>query len=220
MLVKQHPGPNDCGIRFYRPKPFLFIGPAESKAEKSSAIQPVVIRLDYLPDYEEEYSIRMTPGLGQADLNVALEHGWNLTSVNAKTDQRYAEIIGSVAQLAGAASKLVYETKVTVDLDVPLGYYEAVLATNEMGRKQMLGWRYVGFMPFLTNPVNARIFRSSVPCGEGDLFALISEAGTLRMRRMSRLLEEKEHVITIPKEVPSSEVETIAAPAIRNADAE
>lgn len=116
MIVRKDPGPDDTGIRYYRPKPYLFIGPGAATKDSGSdsktpppksvepasyaadaatpdhtpkpALLPILMRIEYLPDYSDEYSINMTPGLGIAQLGVNLDHGWNLTSVNAKTDQK------------------------------------------------------------------------------------------------------------------------------------
>ena len=32
--------------------------------------------------------------------------------------------------------------------NIPFGFYEAVIARDPKGKKQLYGWRYVGFMPF------------------------------------------------------------------------
>lgn len=215
MVVTKNPGPSDKGIRFYRPKPYIFIGPAPPTTSSSSKNEPdgqtsaggrhsgdrlaawtaatdpapamsVVIRLEYLPDYSEEYSIRVTPGLGQSELNVSLQNGWNLTSVDAKTDQRYAEILGSLAQLLSAVPKAGAEMarNAQADNNVPLGYYEGVLAINERGCKELLGWRYVGFMPCYTCPVKANVYRTDAVCDDDHLYALVFEGGTLRFKTM------------------------------------
>lgn len=195
MVVRKHPGPKDTGIRFYRPKPYLFIGPAGAAKEGAEPVGeqltmlPVVMRVEYLPDYSEEYSIKMRPGLGTTKLTVALQDGWNLTSVNAETDQQYdeilksvADIIGSVGGLVGGRSKATYAGKATSD--VPLGYYEAVLACNECGTKEMIGWRYVGFMMGVACPVKATVMRDGYECGQEPLYKLVFKDKTLMMERM------------------------------------
>jgi hypothetical protein len=239
MVVTKDPKPHDKGIRFYRPKPYLFIGPAGGAVSSSSdkgggnkgdvppqealpappaeetqatsytegadgktklamtdppvlATVPVTMHIEYLPDYSEEYSIRVTPGLGQAELNVQLQNGWNLNSVDAKTDQKYAEIIGSVASLVGAVGKAGLKDEgpfshAQAESNVPLGYYEAVIAVNECGRKEMLGWRYVGFMPCFTCPVKACVHRDQVTCDDESMYALVFERGTLRMKKMAEM---------------------------------
>src|SRR5262245_40595565 len=97
--VVVHKNPKDCdrGIRYWRPKPYLFIGPAGSpdqanpkapdppsdEKKNPAAVAPtaampakangepaaenlfmkVAMEIKYLPDYNEEYSIRLKPGL-------------------------------------------------------------------------------------------------------------------------------------------------------------
>ncbi|HEY1599921.1 MAG TPA: hypothetical protein VGG64_09985 [Pirellulales bacterium] len=189
MIVRKDPAPNDTGIRFYRPKPYLFIGPAE-KADKPDQ---VTMKIEYLPDYSEEYSIRTKPGLGTTKMEVHLDQGWNLVSVNSETDQKYAEIIGSLAQLAGAAAKGAAGAPVaqtyggTVETNVPLGYYEAVLAVNECGKRELMGWRYIGFMPLPDCPIKASVCRDHVMCGQEPLFSLVYEGNKLKMKRMDQL---------------------------------
>ena len=237
MVVTKNPRPADKGIRFYRPKAYLFIGPsggaqpsdaqpsatdgakgtskakakpaayqevievrepipAPNEADSTLSDQPpdktamtVTMRIEYLPDYNEEYSIRVTPGLGQASLKVTLQNGWNLNSVEEATDQKYAEILGSVASLVGAAAKADIKPgyRTIADYDVPLGYYEAVIASDERGCRQMIGWRYVGFMLGFACPVKAYTNRTDVICDEGVMFALVFERGGLRMKRMQDL---------------------------------
>lgn len=248
MVVKKDPGPRDKGVRFYRPKPYLFIGPGgapESKPASKGAgaeeiqaevarltaavqangsaepgvseqlqklqtrldrvlqqlsliegklgdpgptLQPISIRLEYLPDYNEEYSVKVTPGLGTAKLTAQLQNGWNLTSLNVETDQQYDEIIGSVAELVGSVGKFAGAggtgTDGLAESNVPMGYYEAVIARNECGRKEMMGWRYVGFMPCQTCPVKAHVQRNQAICDDDHMYALTVVGGVLRMKKM------------------------------------
>lgn len=196
-IVKRDPGPNDTGIRFYRPRPYLLIAPAAAPADHGTDTQtvPVTIRLDYLPDYSEEYSIRVTPGLGQAELNATLENGWNLNSVQAKTDQRYAEIIGGVGSaLAGVPVAHLDKQEMAIlraQSNVPLGYYEGVIGCNELSRKELLGWRYVGFMPFRGCPVKAGVCRDEILCQEGTMYALLFKGGVLCMETLANAKAEQ-----------------------------
>lgn len=242
MVVRKDPGPRDHGIRYYRPKPYLFIGPGPAQGGQSdgqgspggggpggqqlrqgntpdgtpppeaipltggddqkSNVLPILMRIEYLPDYSEEYSIRMKPGLGTTKLTVNLQNGWNLVSVNTETDQQYAAIISSLAQLAGAAGGLVGgKTSAAAGLradggipglaecDVPLGYYEAVLAINECGRRELMGWRYVGFFPSIGCPVKAKVHRDAVFCEQEQMYAVVFEDNVLKMKKMDQLCE-------------------------------
>lgn len=209
VVVKKDPCKLDRGIRYWRPKPYLFIGPyggqqstatpaptgqsnqnsnstggggpTASKTNPSTGNQgqgavqladsnfiKVSMEIKYLPDYNEEYSIKLRPGIGTGSLGITLQDGWNLTSVNMQTDQKLPELISSIGGLIGAVTGKggaagggsTGTTKggggaggdmyVIVDTrpDVPLGFYEPIIATDPNGRKSMFGWRYVGFLPF------------------------------------------------------------------------
>ncbi len=233
VVVRKNPKPRDLGIRYYRPKPYLFISPAaasgpkastqtitlpkplEIKTSDSSAVdrpdfqlasfdpapgaaiqggavppatnqapgggitpalgadltaddskasdRPTAISMEikYLPDFAEEYSIRLMPGLGVGEMNVQLQDGWNLTSLGVKTDQQTDEIINSVANVidksGGAFGSRDASMSGIYATNIPFGFYEAVIAEDPCGRKQLYGWRYIGFMPFQTCPTQ--------PCG-------------------------------------------------------
>ena len=142
-----------------------------------SAPQKISIDLVYMPDFAEEYSVELKPGLGIGQLSMKLEDGWKLTTIGVETDQQVDEIIGSVAELveagtgfmksSGSAGLADAETKTcklagcneagVYATNVPFGFYEAVIACDPCGRKQLYGWRYVGFMPFQSCPTQ--------PCG-------------------------------------------------------
>jgi len=134
--------------------------------------QKISIDLVYMPDFAEEYSVELKPGLGVGELSMELEDGWKLTTIGIKTDQQVDEIISSVAELVEAGGGLVRggdrslaATKSGMPIceqgiyatNVPFGFYEAVIACDPCGRKQLYGWRYVGFMPFQSCPTQ--------PCG-------------------------------------------------------
>ena len=78
LRVRQSPGPKDTGIRYYRPKPYLRIEPASSvvaegkKITQTPSDEFVSISMEYLPDFSEEYSIEVCPGLGSANVTVGL----------------------------------------------------------------------------------------------------------------------------------------------------
>src|SRR5215207_8289449 len=60
--VTQNPGPHDNGVRYYRPKPYLMLTPADVVKEGTvvgSGAQTVKMSITYLPDYNEEYSIHV-----------------------------------------------------------------------------------------------------------------------------------------------------------------
>ena len=254
VVVKKDPGPPDRGVRFNRPKPYLYIGPAAPREKSSSGQQPgnrtprrggrateatgsptdngspsrpgragrgaqqpgladnnfikVVMEIKYLPDYNEEYSIKLRPGLGTGSLNFKLDDGWNLTSVGMQTDQKIPEIISSVANLVGAirgaptggassgaskartgAETLTENLSIIVDTrpDVPLGFYEPVIATDPHGRKSLFGWRYVGFMPFLGCPVDVCAAPKTVLCDQTDLWGIVATPNSIKFQRLGEI---------------------------------
>ncbi|TWU12609.1 hypothetical protein CA54_14330 [Symmachiella macrocystis] len=168
------------------------------------APQKISIDLVYMPDFAEEYSVELKPGLGIGELSMKLEDGWKLTSVGVKTDQQVDEIISSVAEVVEAGGGLIPkgtdETPVAdgqvgpqgiYATNVPFGFYEAVIACDPCGRKQLYGWRYVGFMPFQSCPTQ--------PCGMqtvgcetdvGTIFGLVWVNGILQFAEIGEIPRE------------------------------
>lgn len=215
--------PDDCteGIRYYRPKPYLFITAGgggggdptftttiqqhkelkikqvglesalpetaehtENREQDGSAPKNAVsIELVYLPDFSEEYAIDLRPGLGIGELNVQLENGWNLTTIGIKTDQQVDEIIGSVAEVVGAVPEAGWKRKppCIYATNIPFGFYEAVIARDPYGRKQLYGWRYVGFMPFQACPTDASGMEH-VCCDSTTIYGLVWVDNMLQFR--------------------------------------
>jgi len=160
------------------------------------------ISLMYMPDFAEEYSVRLCPGLGIGELSIELENGWNLTSVGMKTDQQTAEIITSAANLIGSVGKAagIGGTDATpianvLATNIPFGMYEAVIAQDPSGRKQLYGWRYVGFMPFQSCPVTA-CGMQSVSCHDPNaIYGLVMDnTGTMRFERIGEIPFMKQKV--------------------------
>jgi hypothetical protein len=193
--------PDDCntGIRYYRPKPYLYVGPARNF---STAGAPMVsIAVEYLPDYEEEYAIEINPGLGTTDTTVTLDNGWNLTSFAGKTDQKYAEILQSLSSMVTAAGGLARSNMapaaprdpgdVATPIDVPYGYYESVFWYDNCGKKHLYGWRYVG-MILSGCPVQACPALHDCYCDDPDEFwALIPGGSGLQFVRIADLKSGK-----------------------------
>ncbi|WP_157605443.1 hypothetical protein [Schlesneria paludicola] len=237
VLVRKDPSLKDKGIRYWRPKPYLFIGPAGSEPQASakpgdqskggnnetklvqdpdkptitevSNFTKVSMTIRYMPDYNEEYSIRMTPGLGIGKLDIVLQDGWNLTTVGIQQDQQTAAILNSVAGLISAvhggspaASKDTKNASFNGDSsgggveqifdasrDVPLGFYEPIIATDQCGRKSLFGWRYVGFMPYAGCPVEPCIGTPTVSCDPHELWGIFATKDALRFQRLSEMEE-------------------------------
>ena len=262
--VKKVRGDHTKGVRYYRPKPYLFItgeiasagadkepvmrvfqdSPIDVKvAEKptnaskialasakeppeiaeddprltqgggdkgidrkvaidSPTVQKISMKLEYLPDFSEEYAINLKPGLGSGKFDFKLENGWNLTSLNAETDQQTDEIIGSIGSLVGAAlplfgkaanksaDKRVQNTSecppTIYGSNVPFGFYEAVIACDPHGRKQLYGWRYVGFMPFQSCPVEPR-GAQQVCCDTQDIYGMVVVNNVLQFQKIHEI---------------------------------
>jgi hypothetical protein len=190
VIVRQNPTADDTGIRYYRPKPYLLI----SALAKDTTASPdyVSISLDYLPDFSEEYSIDVRPGLGIADVNVGLEDGWNLVSINQKLDSQTdenikatSELLKTIAGLSGPGSGAGQGTARPIIQvpahNVPLGYYEAVIGKNRHGKKQLFGFRYIGFLPFQACPLEL-CGSSSAACDNCMLYGLTFDSGVMTFK--------------------------------------
>ena len=206
VLVRQNPGPQDTGIRYYRPKPYLKVEPAGVSVTegRKTTVTPsdeyVSISLEYLPDFSEEYSIDVRPGLGVAEVSIALEDGWNLTAINQTLDSQTDENIEAIAELAKAAVKFVPSKSaesappgsskrfVVEATNVPIGYYESVISEDGCGRKRLYGWRYVGFLPFAACPTDM-CGTQHLPCSgvPSDLFGLVFRNGAVVFQRLDRI---------------------------------
>lgn len=193
VVVHSRPGPDDPGIRYYRPKPYLKIEPAEVAINsKTSAVTPGVVRISvvYLPDFSEEYSIDVRSGFGVADVSIKLEDGWNLTEISQDLDSQTDENIESISRLITAVGSAATsgggtqtDEAVTLTLparNVPLGLYEAVLGRDARGCKRLYGFRYVGFLPFSPCPTDMTGHEVGV-CGDPCqmLYGLIFDRGEM-----------------------------------------
>ena len=69
---------------------------------------------------------------------------------------------------------------------VPLGFYEAVVSRGPGCRKHLYGWRYVGFAPFNTCPLESTGL-GGTDCNSSDLFGLVFEDDTLDFKRIDEL---------------------------------
>jgi hypothetical protein len=138
VVITKNPGPCDEGLRYYRPKLYLLVAPGEDDG--------IAIDIKYLPDYSEEYSIRMTPGLNATtSFKPTLADGWNLIGFESETDQNLDDLVKSLAGVVPNMKLSAQPPK--ADVKVPIGFYEAVVGQDERGCKSLVGWRYVGFFP-------------------------------------------------------------------------
>lgn len=213
VRVRANPTAHDEGIRYYRPKPYLFVTSAgeittttDKEGTSSKKEVPderyVNIQLQYLPDFAEEYAIDVRSGFGIADVSITLEDGWNLTAINQKLDSQTDENIAAAAELikgvtgalnpgqgrgfSGDVSRnQTYEMKIRAT-NVPLGYYESVVGRDSCGRKQLYGFRYIGFMPFQSCPV--AMHGNEVNCCESAaLYGLVFDRGVMVFKPLGEI---------------------------------
>ncbi|MFY7953598.1 MAG: hypothetical protein ACOVT5_13920 [Armatimonadaceae bacterium] len=183
--VKKDPGLHDRGVRFYRPKPYLLLTPTQAAGDDQ-----VSISLQYLPDYSEEYSIHVRAGIGANKSKIKLDNGWNLTGIDYDVDSKTSENINAAANLLDKASKIIPSSQNSTGeavqvkaTNVPLGYYESVLSPGPDGRKQLYGWRYVGFLPYAQCPV-AMSGKGCADCQSEVMYGLVFENGVMTFKPM------------------------------------
>ena len=151
-VVRQNPGPDDRGVRYYRPKPYLLVQP--TPVNEDAAVRHdkyVQISLDYLPDFSEEYSIDVRTGLGRNKTSLKLTDGWNLTEINQELDSNFDENVKAIGDLLkSAAPGGIVPTAsepargpsmVVRATNVPIGYYESVIDRGPDCKKRLYGWR-------------------------------------------------------------------------------
>lgn len=81
------------GIRFYRPRPYLWV----TLTEKGGC----ALSVEYLPDTSQEYIIIPHTGVGTLKVAPTLAQGWNLTALDVTADSKTAEMVNSITGLAG-----------------------------------------------------------------------------------------------------------------------
>ncbi|HEY6563861.1 MAG TPA: hypothetical protein VIY86_05160, partial [Pirellulaceae bacterium] len=122
--------------------------------------------------------------------------GWNLTSLNVNIDSQFDENVGAVADLVSSAASAARSLSATGEsqavtvhaTNVPLGLYEAVLSPGPDGRKRLYGFRYVGFFPYATCPLES-CGVACTSCGDADLYGLVFEEGSMVFRPLPGLCE-------------------------------
>lgn len=241
-VVKKNPNSWDKGVRYYRPKPYLKLAPHLVKEAGKDALThdptSIEISLEYLPDFSEEYSIHVKSGFGSNNTSISLADGWNLTSLNVHVDSQTDENIAAVGSLLQGAAGLAKDALPSVPGDkfvvkatnVPMGYYESVIGVH-CGKKQLYGFRYVGFMPYAACPQLACGGAEPFNC-EGDLvYGLVFESGVMTFKSLGSVqaLSAKEGLNQFKSvkaiaaessatgdEVPAAEVGDLPAPLFSN----
>ncbi len=219
VCVTPNPGPRAKGVRYYRPKPYLKVVPAEVQVGRdANEIQPslVSISLEYLPDFAEEYAIDVRSGWGVADVSFKLEDGWNLTEISQDLDSQTDENVRAAGDLIRAVGSVVptgkqvdegdrnIEFKVPAS-DVPLGYYESVIGKGSDGRKRLYGFRYLGFLPYESCPTT---LGGSVQACCGDplmpLYGLTFEQGRMVFKQLPEIRASLVRPDTLPSADPTA----------------
>ena len=181
VVVRAHPGPHDNGIRYYRPKPYLKIEPAEVAVDKTrTELVPGMYRVSlvYMPDFSEEYALDVKTGFGTANVGIKLQDGWNLTEINQNLDSQTDENVKAIASLVDAIGPLAtaadndQQSKKQVSFtvsgrNVPIGFYESMIGRDPAGCKRLYGFRYLGFVPFSACPIDVG-GRGQACCGDGQ----------------------------------------------------
>lgn len=209
-------GPLDCGIRYYRPKPYLLIQPPNGAATDEF----VTLKLTWMPDFGEDYSVHIKGGIGTNTTTVTLKDGWQLNELNTDTDAKVDEFLGSISSLLGTKPALLgklgggdgsgaagssgpttrsYSCQVRAH-EVPIGFYEAVINPGPDGKKQLYGWRYVGFAPYGQCPIAAG-GAVQQPCESADLFGLIVVKGEMHFVRLPELATTRS-TVQVSKKAP------------------
>ncbi len=223
-IVRKNPSACDTGIRYYRPKPWLLVTPVEKvvEASKERTVFPgpdfVNIELQYLPDFSEEYSIDVRTGLGTNNTEIKLENGWNLVSIGQELDSNFDENVEAIASLAETAGKIAASGVDRFDggrgkahfmcpaSNVPIGYYESVIGCDPAGRKQLYGWRYIGFAPMQPCPVIASGGQWH-DCETEPLYGLVFRSG--------RMMFVPLHEAILPIDCPPADSGVADEPPIR-----
>lgn len=86
-------GGTEEGIRFYRPHPYLLV---TYEANATNKLKPVC-SIVWLPNMKDEYTIKVTPGIGAIETGFTLQNGWNLTQFGNKTDSKVPETLNAIS---------------------------------------------------------------------------------------------------------------------------
>ncbi len=184
--VVKNPSPADNGIRYYRPKPYLLVTPADATGRM------VKLEVLQLPDYCEEYSIHPK---GKKPPAVQLKDGWNLVGVGGPAPAASPE----PPPAAPPTDPLKLPEAVLVAGNVPIGLYESVF--DYAGPVKFLkGWRYVGFSPWgggLPNGTDAQalanVRNGCPPCVgpgsviQGPLYGIVFFNGAMTFRQIDEI---------------------------------
>lgn len=185
--VVRNPSPDDNGIRFYRPKPYLLVTPADSTGRM------VKLEVLQLPDYCEEYSIHPR---GKKPPGVQLKDGWNLVGVGGPAPPPSKE---EPAPAPPPTDPMKLPEYVLAAGNIPIGLYESVFDVAGPA-KFLKGWRYVGFSPWGGGPPSGtdaagmeNLRKGCPPCvsqgsvAQGPLFGIVFFNGAMTFRQIDEI---------------------------------
>lgn len=187
VRVVKNPDEGDPGVRYYRPKPYLLVTPADPTGRM------VNLKLEYLPDYAEEYSVHVR---GKAA--VSLKDGWNLVGLTTKGSPPPPPAKDEPPAPAPAPAPPVLPQAVVAATNVPMGYYESVYELIGP-TKYFKGWKYIGFT--VLGPTKPGICRkpesagahgtgnNGVPgeCYMGPLYGMVFFNGVMTFRQVEEI---------------------------------
>ncbi len=212
--VHKDPGPHDKGVRYYRPKPYLLLKPMMAKDQPVEGY--VTIEQVTLPDFSEEYSIHVCTGLGTNNTEINLEDGWNLTGLNVKLDSQFDENLRATADLVKAVPTMASAADIRMPVkasNVPLGLYEAVISKGPDCTKRLYGFRYVGFMPYSSCPIEVSGLEHQ-HCQSSVVYGLAFEDGAMVFRSLGELADPRHANTTRVKIDAAATQATTAEPAM------
>ncbi|MHB1559288.1 MAG: hypothetical protein ACYC61_17700 [Isosphaeraceae bacterium] len=185
--VVRNPSPDDNGIRFYRPKPYLLVTPADPTGRM------VKLEVLQLPDYCEEYSIHPR---GKKPPGVQLKDGWNLVGVGGPAPPPSKE---EPAPAPPPTDPMKLPEYVLAAGNIPIGLYESVFDVAGPA-KFLKGWRYVGFSPWGGGPPSGtdaagmeNLRKGCPPCvsqgsvAQGPLFGIVFFNGAMTFRQIDEI---------------------------------
>jgi hypothetical protein len=69
--------------------------------------------------------------------------------------------------------------------DLPLRFYEPIIATDPNGFKSLFGWRYVGSAPSAGCPATPCVQPKTITCEPGDLWGIVATPRSLKFSLIS-----------------------------------
>jgi len=109
------------GLRFYRPEPYLIV------TSSSTTIQ-------WLPNFKQEYAVQVRSGwFGSIEPKIALDNGWNLTSLGGTITSNGSGAVTSITSLLTTVAPLVgLKGFKATENESGKGYEENVRAANKL----------------------------------------------------------------------------------------